>query len=172
MELAEKAFEILINDSLRISTEVLPSVIVGEVFYEQLISSGGTGTVAWFDRDNDLTETGLSMNATGLIAGLPQTAGIIQFTALVSDAVGCNDEKLLSIEVLAPYVCGDANNDGDLNVADGVYVIGYVFNGGPPPDPLCVGDTNGDGDVNVADAVYMIAYVFSGGPPPLEGCCP
>jgi outer membrane protein assembly factor BamB len=68
-------------------------------------------------------------------------------------------------------ICGDANGDGEANVADAVYLIAYIFKFGPPPEPLCAGDANGDGDVNVADAVYLISYVFKGGPPPVEGCC-
>jgi outer membrane protein assembly factor BamB len=68
-------------------------------------------------------------------------------------------------------ICGDANSDGDVNVGDAVFLIAYIFNGGPAPDPECAGDANGDGSVNVGDAVYLIAYVFNGGPPPVEGCC-
>jgi hypothetical protein len=70
------------------------------------------------------------------------------------------------------YICGDANGDGGVNVGDAVYVINYVFKGGPPPDPECLGDANNDGNTNVGDAVYLIAYVFKGGPAPLEECCP
>jgi photosystem II stability/assembly factor-like uncharacterized protein len=73
---------------------------------------------------------------------------------------------------ILPFVCGDANGDEQVNVGDAVFLIAYVFSGGPPPDPVCEGDANGDGGVNVGDAVYLIAYVFSGGPPPVEGCCP
>jgi len=70
------------------------------------------------------------------------------------------------------YICGDANDDGDLNVADAVFLINYVFNSGAAPVPVCVGDANNDGDTNVADAVYMINYVFKSGPAPGENCCP
>jgi hypothetical protein len=28
---------------------------------------------------------------------------------------------------------GDANGDGTVNVADAVYLINYIFKGGPPP---------------------------------------
>jgi len=69
-------------------------------------------------------------------------------------------------------VCGDANGDGQVNVGDAVYVIAYVFKGGPAPNPVCAGDANHDGQCNVGDAVYLIAYVFKGGPPPVAGCCP
>jgi hypothetical protein len=68
-------------------------------------------------------------------------------------------------------VCGDVNGDDEPNVGDAVFMIAYVFNGGPAPDPICAGDANGDGNPNVGDAVYLIAYVFSGGTPPVESCC-
>jgi hypothetical protein len=70
---------------------------------------------------------------------------------------------------LIDYVCGDANFDGQVNVADAVYIISYVFKGGPDPIPLEAGDANCDGGTNVGDAVYLISYVFKGGPEP---CCP
>lgn len=70
------------------------------------------------------------------------------------------------------YVCGDGNGDGQINVGDAVFLIAYVFKGGPGPDPVCSGNTNGDGDTNVGDAVYLIAYVFKGGPAPSIPCCP
>jgi uncharacterized protein (TIGR02145 family) len=37
----------------------------------------------------------------------------------------------------AEYICGDANSDGSLNVSDAVYIVNYVFIGGPAPDPEC-----------------------------------
>ena len=74
---------------------------------------------------------------------------------------------------------GDANGDGffppftgGVNIGDAVYLINYVFKGGPGavPYPLCSGDANCDCQVNVGDAVYIISYVFKGGPPPCD--CP
>ncbi len=70
---------------------------------------------------------------------------------------------------ICQYVCGDADSDQAVNVADAVYLINYIFKGGPAPDPLDAGDANCDGAVNVADAVYLINYIFKGGPEP---CCP
>jgi len=71
-----------------------------------------------------------------------------------------------------PPGCGNANGDGAVNLADAVYVINYVFKGGPAPDPLCIGDANSDDAVNLADAVYVVNYVFKSGPSPVETCCP
>ena len=68
-------------------------------------------------------------------------------------------------------LCGDANDDGLINVGDAVYIINYIFKGGSAPSPLCYGDTNGDDGVDVGDAVYLINYIFKGGPAPIYGCC-
>ncbi len=75
-------------------------------------------------------------------------------------------------EVESPYNCGDANSDDAINIADAVYLINYIFKGGPAPEPPCVGDASGDGAVNIGDAVHLINYIFKGGPAPVEDCCP
>jgi len=61
---------------------------------------------------------------------------------------------------------GDVNGDGKVSVSDVIYLINYLFKGGPLPIPeLLVGDVNGDGKVTVSDVVYLINYLFKGGPP-------
>lgn len=72
---------------------------------------------------------------------------------------------LLTIPTSA-FMCGDANGDQTLNVGDAVYLVDYIFRGGPAPDPLEAGDPNVDLSVNVGDAVYLIGHIFKGGPPP------
>ncbi|MFH2057239.1 MAG: dockerin type I repeat-containing protein [bacterium] len=63
---------------------------------------------------------------------------------------------------------GDNNGDQVVGVTDAVYVIQYVFSGGPAPRPysICSGDVNGDCIANITDAVYIIMYIFNQGPPP------
>jgi hypothetical protein len=63
--------------------------------------------------------------------------------------------------------CGDANGDGKLSVSDVVYLINYLFKGGPAPIPWEAGEANCDGKVTVSDVVYLINYLFKGGPPPI-----
>jgi len=75
----------------------------------------------------------------------------------------------LSVRCVWNGVCGDANGDGKINVGDAIFIISYVFRGGPAPNPLEAGDANCDGQTNVGDAVYIITYVFRDGPAP---CCP
>jgi len=66
------------------------------------------------------------------------------------------------------FVDGDANGDWLVNVADAVYLINFVFKGGPAPDPYEAGDANCDGNPDVGDAVFLINYIFKGGAAP--GC--
>jgi len=69
--------------------------------------------------------------------------------------------------VYVQFLRGDANHDGIVNVSDVVYLISYLFKGGPAPIPsTIVGDANCDGKVTVADAVSLIYYLFKGGPKP------
>jgi hypothetical protein len=64
---------------------------------------------------------------------------------------------------------GDANGDSVITVTDVVYLINFLFIGGPLPIPcLEAGDVNCDGMVNSADVVYLINYLFIDGPPPCE----
>jgi hypothetical protein len=72
----------------------------------------------------------------------------------------------LTFAVEPEYITGDANGDGTVNITDAVYLVTYIFGGGPPPVPLLSGDANCDGTVNITDAVYLITYIFGGGPPP------
>jgi hypothetical protein len=71
---------------------------------------------------------------------------------------------------VCPYVCGDASGDASIDISDAVYLIAYIFSGGPAPYPLPAGDANCDSAVDISDAVYLIAYIFSGGPAPCAGC--
>jgi hypothetical protein len=68
------------------------------------------------------------------------------------------------------YICGDINDDGNINVGDAVYLVNYIFRGGPPPPHPQAANVNCDGATNIGDAVYLINYIFRGGPVP--NCCP
>ena len=71
-----------------------------------------------------------------------------------------------SITVLLNLPCGDVNADRKITVSDVVYLINYLFKGGPAPVAMKCADANGDGKVTVSDVVYLINYLFKGGPAP------
>jgi hypothetical protein len=63
---------------------------------------------------------------------------------------------------------GDVNGDGLIDIGDVVYLVGYLYRGGPAPNPVEVGDVNCDGVVDIGDVVYLVSYLYKGGPPPCE----
>lgn len=68
------------------------------------------------------------------------------------------------------FLCGDADGSGAISTSDAVYVITYIFAGGPAPNPVLSGDADCNGLVTISDAVYLINYIFAGGPVPCEAC--
>ncbi len=122
---------------------------------------------------------------TGIRSNLVDMSGGDTFTSVFVLATSNDGKSTIQNQFLAaydwalahditPFEClclpGDANNDGSINVGDAVYIISYVFKGGPAPAPyaMCSGDPNVDCGGGVGDAVYLISYVFKGGPPPLS----
>ncbi len=55
---------------------------------------------------------------------------------------------------------GDADGSGNANISDAVYIINFIFLGGPEPTTACGGDADGNGIVNISDAVWLIKYIF------------
>jgi hypothetical protein len=68
------------------------------------------------------------------------------------------------------YPCGDVNTDEQVNVLDIVFLINYIFVGGPAPQQLSLADVNCSGGTNIADVVIMINYIFRNGPAPCAEC--
>lgn len=66
-------------------------------------------------------------------------------------------------------VPGDANGDSSVNTVDVVFLINYLFIGGPEPCVCEAVDCNNDGIINAGDVVYLINYLFIHGPAPLRG---
>jgi len=70
---------------------------------------------------------------------------------------------------------GNANGDPLENVYidDVVYLVNYIFKGGPPPACIEEGDVTANGGtspIDVSDIVYLINYLLRGGPEPFP--CP
>ena len=90
----------------------------------------------------------------------------------VCDYLDCNPADISDANFsILPYMSGDVNNDCVVNVGDVVYLVSYLYKGGPAPQPeVCIGDVNDDGIVNVGDVVWLVSYLYKGGPAPLDGC--
>ena len=64
-----------------------------------------------------------------------------------------------------PFVRGDANVDGNLNIADGIQVLAFLFQSDAIPCEAAA-DVNDDNLVNIADAIALFFYLFQAGPSP------
>ncbi|MBN1422437.1 MAG: lamin tail domain-containing protein [Planctomycetes bacterium] len=75
---------------------------------------------------------------------------------------------------------GDAQQDGRLDLADGIVLLGHLFAGDPASLPCGDGttddpanrtllDLNADGAIDLGDGIYLLNYLFASGPPPVAG---
>ncbi|MDE0959288.1 MAG: hypothetical protein OSB09_00745 [Planctomycetota bacterium] len=76
-------------------------------------------------------------------------------------------DGVITIVNFNPFVRGDCNSDGGLvNIADGIAVLQYLFQGGATPSCLDGCDLDDNGMIGVGDAVGVFNYQFAGGSPP------
>ncbi|MEE2882216.1 MAG: hypothetical protein VYD70_00660, partial [Planctomycetota bacterium] len=71
------------------------------------------------------------------------------------------------------FIRADVNTDGSTNVADAIFLLAFLFSGGPVPGCMDASDINDDGTTNISDAITLLAVLFSGGGPTPEpvGSC-
>ncbi len=59
-----------------------------------------------------------------------------------------------------PFVRGDFNDDGGVNIGDPIGVLDYLFSATEETRCLDAGDPNDDGAVDLTDAVYLLNFLF------------
>jgi hypothetical protein len=64
-----------------------------------------------------------------------------------------------------PFLRGDGNSDGRIDIADAVATLAYLFAVGQITC-LDAGDFNDDGSFNIADAIATLGFMFAQGSPP------
>ena len=62
--------------------------------------------------------------------------------------------------------CGDVDSSGGINILDVVYIIDYLYRGGPLPADTLAADVDNSGGMNILDVTYLINYLYKGGPVP------
>jgi len=60
------------------------------------------------------------------------------------------------------FTRGDANDDGNRNIADAISILGYLFGGDAAPTCQDAADANDDGNLNIADAITILGHLFGG----------
>ncbi len=65
------------------------------------------------------------------------------------------------------FLRGDVNGDKNINIADVIFLLSYLFANGFDPYPcMDTGDVNDGGTVDIADAVHILSFLFAEGAPP------
>lgn len=59
------------------------------------------------------------------------------------------------------FIRGDTNSDADLDIADAVFTLSYLFVDGSAPTCLDSADANDDRSVDIADAIAVLGYLFA-----------
>ena len=138
-----------------------------------------TTELAASDVDNDSlilsasdTLTGAIMvddgNGTGRYIYTPDVADlgkIFTVSFYVTDTLGAADTIITQYGV-AQMKRGDADTNGKYNMNDIVFLINYIFRGGPEPVPFESGDVDMNGAIEIGDVVYMINFLYNAGPRP------
>jgi len=66
-------------------------------------------------------------------------------------------------------VPGDASGDGAVDLGDVLFVVSYLYKGGPAPALFAAGDLDCSGTIDLGDVLYLVSYLYKGGPAP--DCC-
>jgi mannan endo-1,4-beta-mannosidase len=65
-----------------------------------------------------------------------------------------------------PFVRGDANCDGAIDISDPIRILTALFGGAGNLCCEAAADSDGDGALAVADSIHSLAHLFTQGPPP------
>lgn len=91
------------------------------------------------------------------------TVGSILYRATIVDTnFDDHHPELLSGEF--EFVRGNANSDNAVDIGDPIFILAYLFNGGPTPNCLDAADGNNDSAIDIADPISILNWLFGGGP--------
>lgn len=137
--------------------------------YVDLSSSTGENTKTNFNGDSCDTYYNISfdpMFADTITYALPCSSACIDAGDLTSEIRGGGGRRIDIGAYEYPYVIGNTDQNGEVNIVDVVYLLNYLFKNGPYPCPLGKGDVDCNSLVDLVDAVYLINYLFRAGRPP------
>lgn len=73
------------------------------------------------------------------------------------------DFRFVGTEIdLAPYVTGDVQANGVVDLGDGIALLSFLFDESSTLDCVASADSNGDGSVGLADAITLFSFLFQG----------
>jgi len=110
------------------------------------------------DADND-----------GLCAGNDNCPTVYNPGQEDSDSNGVGDVCEVQSECIGMRGNVDGYVGDTIDISDLVYLVTYMFQGGPPPPIFEEADVDASGEINIADLIHLVMYMFQDGPDP-EPC--
>jgi large repetitive protein len=141
---ATKTLSIVVNTTPVIRTFSLANGAVGTAYNQTLKGSDGTAVYNWSLIKGSLPG-GLNLSPSGIIAGIPATAGTFSFTVMVTDNQGRQAAKALSIIInTAPVINTASLSNGavgadysqTLNASGGTLPYNWSLSSGSLPGGL------------------------------------
>ena len=115
----------------------------------------------------------------------PYTVSISAPAALGDDLLGLTvtpvitvtnliNSDTITLDTVTIYGVGDSNGNlasgGSTSAFDDIlYLLAYMYQGGPATPCERVNDVNNDGSADLGDVIYGLYYLFAGGAPPIAG---
>jgi len=145
-----------------------------DAFVTKLSSSGNTLIYSTYLGGRDYDEgTGIVVDGSGnvYVTGETQSGDFPTLNPYQPNQGGFYwDVFVTKLSWVPDYLCGDVNTDEQIDLLDAVFLINYIFVGGPAPQSLALADVNCSGSINIADVVLLINYIFRAGPAPCTEC--
>lgn len=119
--------------------------------------------------DADAHDFRLQATSPAVDAGAPLAAPAFDFEGAARPVDGNADGvaafDIGAYEYRVSNVHGDATGEGVVDARDIVFLINYLFAGGPVPPAAA--DANGDAAITIADVMWLVNFVFAGGAAPV-----
>jgi hypothetical protein len=106
----------------------------------------------------------LEGGATTWVDADPAWNGFYRVVATVGERTSAG--AICDGEPGAPFIRGDVESDGTMNLSDAVRILSVLFLGGESFECEDAADVDDDGDVNINDPIRLLNFLFLGGPAP------
>jgi len=138
----------------------------------------GTGTVVTFEQGTmtavyTITASSVNVSSTSVLDAyfsIPGGAPLGNYDVQVIEVDLATYRLTAGFKVVEPSICGDADNSGMVDIDDVMYLVDYIFLGGPAPIDFAQADVNCDSKIDLLDISIVMAYIFRGGSAPCSSC--
>ncbi len=114
--------------------------------------------------DNEETHLQLYSSDDGGANWTPR-GGTIDTDANTVTLSGVDSFSVWTLGSEVSYICGDANNDGHVNLLDILFLISNIYEEGPDPLHFEAADVDSSGNLNLLDILKLIDNLYGAGNP-------